>query len=892
MFKQISVDKNTILGTASVGRVILPYLIGTKKKSPPDMTSTVPYFPGLTGTTLTINIEGDVTGTINIVFTGNSVTQAIADINTNPDLTASDVFGYLSIASKHSGNRNVIKVTGGTSVGILGFYVFPHPAGVCYAGEIDSGKPTYYENRSKGSTVLLEREPVQKEVFNRSSAGVSYILDTLVSNLNREIAVTKEYDVAIAGTSFTISSDDRFYLPVDNIFVANPSQTRLEKVVTITDDNHNLVFDNIGNRVGVTSITYGPLVDATSTFSSWNIADGKSIFGSLAHYQKIKTTNAIGEIVGNILHCSGATFVTNKVQANDILSISGATNYIPYNHDGEYFVEEVISEEYLRIRPKGTVDPLLISSYTPSALNPNKQIGDVYGTLTTYLGKFCPLTMKADSMTFNLSSSLTGNYKVTLPIGRTLSQILQSDFIQYLLQRESGGQIELGSKLASALLPRIIVKPSTKTLVLESLGGSIGFRIYALPTGGVEMTYNSKWTGAIYVKDDLAKDSTVIREDINGIYISTDNLSFNLDVASGKIINKYVTAFELSDGVNTTVSVPPYTGLVNSNTAVKAGLYLGSGFTTNTEHLVPKIQYNSNTTASTYTLLNETILSAARKRDYVKDDGTSITTLNAKWDGTQWVKDVSGNPSIKQLLDGDSLKTYGYTLSTGTFLDSAWSRKDRLKRFIIDDDFTYPQKAGYTTDIVDAYVSDCFSITTSTNTSHRTDLSPPVGNYGELVAAARIAGVFSGDYSSNIFSIGTSDFELQIKVRATNPSELALQSANKQGLTFGISDPTNGYNIWLKAASDNTHWYCQAGNTLLDIYNTPILIGQQITITFKRVNSVLYSYVDSTLFDTRAFNFSMTGLYLTLFLSGTSMAGNNDMYIIDFIRFWAATLDR
>jgi hypothetical protein len=65
-----------------------------------------------------------------------------------------------------------------------------------------------------------------------------------------------------------------------------------------------------------------------------------------------------------------------------------------------------------------------------------------------------------------------------------------------------------------------------------------------------------------------------------------------------------------------------------------------------------------------------------------------------------------------------------------------------------------------------------------------------------------------------------------------------------------------------------------------------------ITVTFKRVNSVLYTYVDSTLFDTRAFNFSMTGLYLTLFMSGTSMAGNNDMYIIDFIRFWAATLDR
>lgn len=891
MFKQISVDKNTILGTASVGRVILPYLIGGQKKSPPDMTSTVPYFSGLTGTTLTINIEGDVTGTINIVFTGNSMTQAIADINTNPDLTASDVFGYLSIASKHSGNRNLIKVSGGTSVSILGFYVYPHPAGISYAGEIDSGKPTYYENRSKGSTVLLEREPVQKEVFNRSSAGVSYILDTLISNLSREIAVTKEYDVAVAGTSFTISSDDRFYLPVDNIFVANPSQTQLEKVVTITDGNHNLVFDNTGNRVGVTSITYGPLVDATLTFSSWNIADGKSVFGSLAHYQKTKTTNAIGEIVGNIVHCPGATFVTNKVQTNDILSISGSTNYIPYNHDGEYFVEEVISEEYLRIRPKGTVDPLLISTHTPSALNPNKQIGEVFGTLTTYLGKFCPLTMKAASMTFNLSSSLTGNYKVTLPIGRTLSQVLQSDFIQYLLQRESGGQIELGSKVSSALLPRIIVKPSTKTLVLESLGGSIGFRIYSLPTGGVEMTYNSKWTGATYVKDDLAKDSTLIREDINGVYVSTDNLSFNLDVASGKVINKYTTAFELSDGVNTTVSVPPYTGLVNSNATIKAGLYLGTGLTTNTEHLVPKIQYNSNTTASTYTLLNETILSAARKREYVKDDGTSVSTLNAKWDGTQWIKDVSGNPSIKQLLDGDSLKILKKTTNVGSFLDTTWNNKDEVKHYLVDEDFM----KGHPTVALDGtsgtYISSYFYTSSASNIQTKMNPTPSSDTYGEIIFRAKSVGAFSASYYTGFLNTGSNtDFEMQFKVLCADNSVLPTASLNDTGLVLGIYDIiANNYTVALKASSDKANWYLQIQATLID---TVVPVTASTTIIFKRVAGILYTYLNGILADSRAFSVALQAAPLEITLTGTSTAPNLELLYVDFFRFWSATLSR
>ena len=120
--------------------------------------------------------------------------------------------------------------------------------------------------------------------------------------------------------------------------------------------------------------------------------------------------------------------------------------------------------------------------------------------------------MKAGSMTFNLSSALNGNYKVVLPIGRTLSQVLQAEFVQYLLQKESGGQIELGSKLSSSLLPRIIIKPVSKTLILESLGSPAAFRIYSLPAGGVEMTYNAKWNGASYVKDDNTKEATIITE--------------------------------------------------------------------------------------------------------------------------------------------------------------------------------------------------------------------------------------------------------------------------------------------------------------------------------------------------------------------------------------------
>ena len=891
MFKQINIDKSTILGTASVGRVIRPYLTGAQKKNAPDMSSTVPYFPALNGTTLTVTVEGDVTATSTITFTGNSMTQAVADININPDIEASDTFGYLTITSKHSGNRNLIKVVGGTSTSILGFYVYPHPMGISFAGEIDSGKPTYYENRSKGSTAILEREPVQKEVFNRSGAGISYILDSLLSNLNREIAVTKEYDVAIAGTSFTISSDDRFYLPIDNIFIPNPSQTQLERAVTITDGNHNLLFDSTGNRIGITSITYGPLVDPTLTFASWTVADGKSVFGPLSHYQKIKATGSITEVVGSIIHCPGATFVTNKVQVNDPVVISGATNITPYNHDGEYCVDEVISEEYLRIRPRGVVDPSLVTSFAPSSVNPIKNIGEVYGTLTVYLGKFCPLNMKAGSMTFNLSSALNGTYKVTLPIGRTLSQVLQTEFVQYLLQKESGGQIELGSKLSSSLLPRIIVKPVSKTLILESLGSPAAFRIYSLPAGGVEMTYNAKWNGASYVKDDNTKEATIITESVNGVLLSTDNLSITLDTTTQKIVNKYQTACEFSDGMNTTLSIPSYTGLVNGNATFKSGIYLGSGFSSDAEHLVPKIQFNSNSAAGKYTLLSESILSAARKRDYVKDDGTTVITTNAAWDGTQWVKDVAANPSTKAVLDNDTFKVYKKTLNIGTFSDTSWSSKEELKHYFIDEDFMRGTSTIFTDITSGTFLSSYFYSSSTSNLQIKANPTPSSDTYGEVIIRSKNVAAFTTyNYTGFLNTGSNTDFDLNIKAACPDNTSLATSGTSDTGILIGVYDMiANNYTVALKAASDKTVWYVQVQGSIFD---TTVPTSSYINILFRRVNGVLYTYANGSLIDTRGFSVALSAAPVEITITGTATSPNNELLYVDFVRFWSSTTTR
>lgn len=890
MFKQLNIDKSTILGSAAVGRVVRPYLTGTQRKNPPDMTSTVPYFPTLSGKSLTITIEGDVNVTFTIVFTGNSMTQTISDINVNPDIEATDTFGYLTITSKHSGNRNLIKVVGGTSTSILGFYVYPHPMGISFAGEIDSGKPTYYENRSKGSTAILEREPVQKEVFNRSGAGISYILDSLLSNLNREIAVTKEYDVAIAGTSFTISSDDRFYLPIDNIFIPNPTKTQLEKVVTITDDNHNLLFDSSGDRVGVTSITYGPFVDNTQTFTTWTVADGKSVFGPLTHYQKVKETASVTEIVGNIVYCPGALFVSNKVQVNDVVSINGSTNSTPYNHDGEYVVDEVISEEYLRLRPKGMTDPYLISSYAPSSLNPARKVGEIYGTLTVYLGKFCPLNMYAGSMTFNLSSPLNGTYKVALPIGKTVSSILQSDLVQHL-QKESGGQLEVGSKITDPLVPRIIAKPTTKTLLLESFTSPAAFRIYLLLNGGVELTYNAKWNGVVYVKDDVTKTLTIIKESVDGVLIKTDNLYIDLNSTTEKVITKYQVASEFFDGMNTTLTIPVYTGLVNGNSTFKSGIYLGSGFSSDTEHLVPKIQFNSNSAAGKYTLLSETILAAGRKREYVKDDGTAVTTVNASWDGTQWVKDIAANPSTKAVFDNDTFKVYKKTLNTGTFSDTSWSSKEELKHYFINEDFMRGTSTIFTDITSGTFLSSYFYSSSTSNLQIKANSTPSSDTYGEIIIRSKNTVAFTTyNYTGFLNTGSNTDFDLNIKAACPDNASLATSGTSNTGILIGVYDIiANNYTVALKAASDKTVWYVQVQGSIFD---TIVPTSSYINILFRRINGVLYTYANGSLIDTRNFSVALSAAPIEITITGTATSPNNELLYLDFVRFWSSTTTR
>lgn len=912
-FKQYDLDKSSVFGFGNVARVYIPYLTGNLRRKNPDMSSTVPYFPSLIGTTLTIEQGGDFTGTTIVTFTSNGYAQAIADITTAGagNFIGVDSSGYLSIKGAYSGGQNYLKLTGGTAQTIVGMQAYPSPAGISYAGEIDTAKSNFYEKSVKGESVAIQNEGLNRENWNRGLAAVSHILDTVKANQDKEIAVPREFDVSITGTSFTISSDERLYVNVDNILVSQPSLDQIDNVVSILDEYHNQIFDSNGDRVRVTSITYGPLVNQTQSFADWSVADGKQVFGALTHFQKAKATYTIQDVIGNTLRITGGNAVTDKIQPNDTIVISGATNKNPFSHNGEFLVDKVLSSDLVQIRPKGITDFKLFALETPSSINPLVGLGEVLGTATIYVGKFIPLTMKADYMYFNLSASLpAGTYKVRLAIGRTVKELLKEDFSSSDVISPFGGQIELGSKLlttlSDSLKPRIISKPSSitsKTLLAEFFNnttvGAVGSRIYTNDLGGVDIVYNGKWNGASYNKDDLAQEIVRISENgteiflgdsafaitldhVNDIFTAGSSTNYlKVDQPSGTASATITNSFDVKDGMYTILSVPNFDGLLSGQISAQQGINLGTGFSTDAQHLVEKINYTCNTSANKYTLLSETNLSGAKRREYVKDDGTSVDTFNARWTGVAWAKDNIAETSLKNLKGNEGQFEFIDVSGLSPFTDTSWDDKNDFKFYQFNEEFC---KRIPTVTTIDETIGSLFSIYSITNASWFNTLLPT--GFGEVSCKANAIGAFSSVANSSVLNFGSSNFNLIIKISCLNFS--ILDTMTNGGLYVGGLGL--GENIILRTGSDVTSWYIQyQGGVPLD---TGISNGTtEIVVAFRRIGDILYTYVNKVLLDTRAWAVSHVEFLPTIGTQGTSTVLNQEIFKINTFKQWVSSVE-
>jgi len=77
---------------------------------------------------------------------------------------------------------------------------------------------------------------------------------------------------------------------------------------------------------------------------------------------------------------------------------------------------------------------------------------------------------------------------------------------------------------------------------------------------------------------------------------------------------------------------------------------------------------------SEYTAMWESLAGGTQgARLYVKADGSWALTVNARWSGTDWSKDVNGTEAVVARLNGSSLVVEATNTATNTWLDNAWT---------------------------------------------------------------------------------------------------------------------------------------------------------------------------------------------------------------------------
>jgi hypothetical protein len=235
-----------------------------------------------------------------------------------------------------------------------------------------------------------------------------------------------------------------------------------------------------------------------------------------------------------------------------------------------------------------------------------------------------------------------------------------------------GGKLTSSTSIADALKSRATFgytgdSLSTHTLLAEmpdtnSTGNRV--RVYINPSG-ISISFNASI--------NQSNTSTWIKDIENE---SASLIQFKHSGVDSGFIFKQVTAAQVSpwaDGggwkEGFKMSASGIDGVSADSSAV---LKLGQGYSSTAETTVARIETVANT--GDYTLVwKSTSSSAIQQRMYVKPNGTSpgelVFTVNGKWNGAAWVKDLSSSPSQGLQLDGANFKI----LNRISANNSAWT---------------------------------------------------------------------------------------------------------------------------------------------------------------------------------------------------------------------------
>jgi hypothetical protein len=884
---QTKIRKEDIFDGADLPRISAPKIRGTVRLSPPDNTSTDYYWPSLSGKVLTVGTIGTFTGNFTITFTGNASITALADINTvtTTHISAEVQDGYLVLKCLHIGSNNQLRVVSGDAMTILGLTAYPSPRGISIAGDIDAQPANKYQPISHVGKLATKNSPLDDIVFNKSIGALACAVEQVLSDSDRMLATPVGYTVNTTNGVFSLNLDDEIYTGFTT--QTDPGFDLLNFYTTFSDIKGNPVIVN--NKVcGIASATYGTLTSLNSSFSSWGTADGKSIFGNNLHWSLAKATANITKIEGNTITATGANFITNRCLPDNTVLIAGATNNIPFNNNGEFLIDKVISENSITIKIKSTVDELVIGSATPSTLNPVLNVGEGYGTVSVLLGKFTTLAGKSTPIQFQLSPTPPDStYIVTLPIGRT-SRSIRTPEQTATAYRDIGGIIELGSKVLSSgaegLKPRLNIStrdPGTLTNILETYSPGADkrwFRIYNSSDYGIFFTFNARWNGSVWTKD-------VVGLAAGQILLSVDGFKFETRIPAN---NATWTSW---DG-NFTLPV----NIFNATSAAEIFNILKIGSTmigTNDQADVPRLVLHAKDGAGTCLLLS--LKDGIGYRETYTSQGLN-KTINAIWinGSSVWVKDVANAPASRVLISTNGVHEYTQIENKASFGNIEWCPKTGSKNWSWDEDFLTLRGSSNALGIID----DMFRVDTCNNATIGVMDNAGIVDQDELgvfLTKTVNNGAFTTICSGNLSANFVGNFTIKIRARLSNNSQINNDGGEYPGVFIGFkidnsanAPPPDYVNHFGLSAGIGSNFWNFRDSTNAGSVSTGVLCTDWIELTVIKINSgntnSAYVYANGIYVSTVVVDSIMTYRpFITT--KGTASIANTPVLLVDYIKY-------
>ena len=368
--------------------------------------------------TMELNIETEATANttnveVVITDTASSLSDIVSAVNTfvqtnfsSPyPLVAEEREGCFYVQTNTSGEGTYIRINPSTGAHpsiaqYLGLPEYPHPKATVRAGEVrtSSVRALTQGNRS-GTTFIAQGEDRVDEAYNRALTSLAVNADSSESMLDRAIAVevTIKLNAITNATRLLIDSStntiygiylgggtgDSYDSLLENkrVYIgAYDNQTSvgdLNLVFVITDFEGKEIVEANG-PVRVVGAIAGPTFNALSVPTAASMADAptptiadSSVPNDGGNVLGVDTPrpNCTNLTISNIedrsvIVVNSAAFQTNGVRVGDKVVITG-TNNIPYSSDGNYLVDQVLSETRLIVRPFSYSDQKILNENTP-----------------------------------------------------------------------------------------------------------------------------------------------------------------------------------------------------------------------------------------------------------------------------------------------------------------------------------------------------------------------------------------------------------------------------------------------------------------------------------------------------------------------------------------------